>query len=480
MGRMGGLRRCALGGSWIAIAVIGCGSEPAQGQSTGTSEASTGAASDASASASTATEPDGMEATGSGSDPATSHATSAGGSSTGDAPVPATCGVLEGIPSEPAGHVAQIEALGDDVWLPLGPPAGDPEHGTARGRSWGGRALVLAPDLRGAFYTGEGIHAYVKPDGHGMDDVWFYDIHAHAWIAVHPGTNTVDFTQRVLDGELSIDENGQLQDGDGHPVPVHVLIHAWDFLTYDSATQRFAFIAGDGMGRYYMPGLEAIEEGLSMLEGQREGIDIPPMSPWFYSTEDCAFERYPITTPRPDVGSYSAFVHASATDQYVNAGAGGVAVFDRTSNEWTSVEDTGPRPTGYDHGVAYDEKRNRIYMGSGDGTTAPGVFIYDIQTATWTKPDSAGPAPATFRTNNASIFYDAVSDVVTVFHYSDGVHYTYDPEADSWASQDLPAEILVSGSHNAFYDPVLNTYFVYMAGDSADNGTMFAYRYRNP
>lgn len=467
--------------SLIGLFGAGCPTEPAGPEAGGTSSTS-GGPTDGASSANEVTTTDDGTTTDAGSGETSSEATTSdNGSSTGDPVAPETCGVLEGIPSDPGPQVAEIEALPDDEWLALGPPAGDPEFGTARGRSWGGRALVLAPDLRGAFFTGEGIHAFVKPDGYGMDDVWFYDIHAHAWIAVHPGNNTLDFNQRVLDGELSIDDNGQLQDGNGEPVPLHVLIHAWDFLTYDTATQRFAFIAGDGMGRYYMPGLEAIEEGLSMLEEQREGIEIPPMSPWFYSTEDCSWERYPIETARPDVGGYSAFVYASATDQYVNAGSGGVAVFDRTANTWTSVEDSGPRPTGYDHGVAYDDKRHRLYMGSGDGSTPPGVFIYDIESATWTKPDSTGPAPATFQTNAASIFYDSVSDVVTVFHYGDGVHYTYDPEGDAWTSQDLPAEVLdAAGSHNAFFDPVLNAYFVYAAGDSADDGTMFAYRYRNP
>jgi hypothetical protein len=399
--------------------------------------------------------------------------------STGDPVAPPTCGVLEGIPSEPGPHVAQIEALGEGEWLPLGPPAADPEHGVGFGRSWGGRAFALAPDLRGAFFTGEGVHAYVKPDGFAMDDVFFYDIHAHAWIAIHPGNEIATFNQRVADGDLSIDDNGQLEDEHGNPVPLHVLIHAWDFVTYDTASQRFAFIAGDGMGDYYMPGLETIQPGLDELYAQREGIEIPPMSPWFWSTADCVWEREPVATPAPDVGGFAAFVYASATDRYVYAGANGVATYDLATGAWTTVADTGPRPTGYDHGVAYDSMRDRLYMGSGDGTTAPGVFIYDIATATWTKPESSGPAPATFRTNEASIFYDSVSDLVTVFHYGERTQYTYDPAADTWTSQPIPDEVLDSiggASFNAFYDPVLDAYFVYAAGDSSPDGAMWAHR----
>jgi hypothetical protein len=409
--------------------------------------------------------------------------TAAADSSTGDTGMVPTCGPLAGIPSEPGPHVAEIEALADDTWLNLGPPAADPQFGLARGRSWGGRALVLASDLRGAFFTGEGVHAYVKPDGYGMDDVWFYDIHGHAWIAIHPGVDTVNFNQRVIDGDLSIDENGQLQDAEGHPVPLHVLIHAWDYLTYDTVSQRFAFVAGDGMGRYYMPGEAAIDAGLAMLEAQRAGIAIPSMSPWFYSVADCSFERYPIATPTPDVGGFAAFIYASATDEYVYAGAGGAAMFDRTSNAWTVVADTGPRPTGYDHGVAYDPVRHRLHMGSGDGTSVNGMFIYDIATSTWTNPASAGTVPSSFRTNDASVFYDDANDVVNVFHYVAQMHYTYDPDADAWTSRALPMEVLTSvgyPSFNAFYDPELNAYFVHAAGDSGDNGTMWVYRYATP
>jgi hypothetical protein len=73
--------------------------------------------------------------------------------------------------------------------------------------------------------------------------------------------------------------------------------------------------------------------------------------------------------------------------------------------------------------------------------------------------------------------------VVTVFHYVERTHYTYDPEADSWTSQAFPTEVAESvgyASFNAFYDPTLNAYFVYAAADSSDNGTMWAYRWRTP
>ena len=396
---------------------------------------------------------------------------------TGGPIVPPTCGALADVPGEPGPHIADIEALGDDEWIDLGPPAPDPEFGSARGRSWGGRAFVLAPELRGAFFTGEGVHAYVKPDGYGMDDYWFYDIQAHRWITIHPGNHIASFNQRVADGELYIDENGQLADEIGDPVPLHLLIHAWDFLTYDTQSHRFVFVAGDGMGDYYMPGLESVQEGLDDLWAQRAGIEVPSMSPWSYSVEDCRWERYPISTPTPfNQSNFSAFVYATADDRYVYAGAAGVATFDRASNEWAMVEDTGPRPTGIDHGVAYDSTRNRLYMSSDAGP----FHIYDIDSATWTTP--AG-APTQFGTNQASVFYDSANDVVTVFHYSSQTQYTYEPDSNQWTNQPLPASLyqqVGNPSFSAFYDPQTNAYYVFAAGDSMENGNMWAYRLASP
>ena len=121
------------------------------------------------------------------------------------AALPAREGPLSGLPSAPGTHLQKIAALGNDQWLRLETPAPDPKWGRARGRSWGGRALISAPDLGAAFFFGEGPHALVKPDGHIMDDLWAYDINANRWIAVYPGTDTTTFNQRVSAGQLVID-----------------------------------------------------------------------------------------------------------------------------------------------------------------------------------------------------------------------------------------------------------------------------------
>jgi len=86
-------------------------------------------------------------------------------------------GPLAGLPSAPGPTVEKLKALGDNAWLNLGAPAADPKWGKGRGRSWGCK-MPYAPDLGGAFLSGQGVHGYVAPDGR-YDDIFFYDLYAH-------------------------------------------------------------------------------------------------------------------------------------------------------------------------------------------------------------------------------------------------------------------------------------------------------------
>ena len=193
-------------------------------------------------------------------------------------------GPLAELPSKPGPHVEKIKAMGDNEWLNLGVPAADPKWGKARGSSWGAKALILAPDKRGAFLFGEGVHAYVKPDGNIMDDLWFYDINTHAWICLYPGMNTKTFTQRVKDQQLLIDENGQLIDKKRQPIPLHTLAHAWGYLTYDSDRKKFTFLSWNGTGnqipRYFLGGEMQMDEGLKLLEAPRPSASRRLGSTW--------------------------------------------------------------------------------------------------------------------------------------------------------------------------------------------------------
>jgi hypothetical protein len=144
-------------------------------------------------------------------------------------------GPLADLPSRAGPHVEKIKALGDNQWASLGRPAADPKWGIARGRSWGGRALTYAPGLGGAFFTGEGRHGYVKPDGYYMCDLWFYDANANRWICLYPGVHAET-------ARLKLDKHGFEVNQEGEHTPVGFLGHAYGSTTYDSDLKKFVVI----------------------------------------------------------------------------------------------------------------------------------------------------------------------------------------------------------------------------------------------
>ena len=151
-----------------------------------------------------------------------------------------TRGPIAELPSRPGAHVEKIKAMGDNEWLNLGSPAADPKWGKARGRSWSSN-MPFAPDLRGGFVFAEGVHAYTKPDGRYMNDVWFYDANAHRWVCLYPGIEVKTVATRIKDKELALDADGLLVESDGQPLPP-LLIHAYGYLGYDTDRRKFAFL----------------------------------------------------------------------------------------------------------------------------------------------------------------------------------------------------------------------------------------------
>jgi hypothetical protein len=392
-------------------------------------------------------------------------------------------GPLAELPSKPSAHIEKIKALGDNEWLNLGVPAADPKWGKARGSAWGAKALILAPDLRGAFLFGEGVHAYVKPDGHVMDDLWCYDINAHAWRCLYPGTNTKTFTQQVKEKELSIDDDGQLIDRDKQPIPVHTLIHAWGYLAYDSDQKKFAFHAGSGLNRYFLGGEKLMDEGVTLLEEQKKGKKKAVYSPWFYDVASGKFERSRTMNPMAiNAGGFPQFHYLPSKKQFFAVGSDTVAIFDPAKNQWIDAKPKGPAPKGYDACGCYDSKRNRIYRNDGDGSKDEGLMAYDIESNSWSHLKPKGTAPAPANTNAAFYEYDARLDIVVAIHFrgkTPGI-YVYNPKTNSWAE---PISFPAIGpkfqfAANTCYDRELNAYFCHVAGDSNDNGVIWVYRYK--
>jgi hypothetical protein len=393
-------------------------------------------------------------------------------------------GPLAELPSRPGAHLEKIKALGENQWLELGTPAADPKWGKARGSAWGAKALILAPELRGAFLFGEGVHAYVKPDGHIMDDLWFYDIHAHRWICLYPGTNTLTFNQRVKDRELLIDDDGLLRDRDGQAIPVHTIIHAWGNLTYDSDRQKFAFLAGNGLGRYYLGNEKQMDEGVKLLEAQQQGKSKTVFSPWYFDVASGKFERSAAANAtRVEAGGFPQLHYLPSQQRFIAVGSDTVAWFDPAKNEWTDAKPRGPMPKGYDGPGCFDSKRNRVYRNDGDGNEGKGLMAYDIQSNTWIELGPTGTPPEPMNTNGAFYNYDPALDVVVAIQMrgnTAGV-FTYNPKTNSWtAPLPFPADgPKFNFAANTCYDPELNAYFCHVAGDSSDNGVVWAYRYKS-
>lgn len=394
-------------------------------------------------------------------------------------------GPLAVLPSKPGPHIEKIKALGDNEWLPLGAPAADPKWGKARGCSWGAKALILAPDKRGAFLYGEGVHGFVKPDGHIMDDLWFYDLHAHAWICLYPGMDTKSFSRRVKDGELDIDEHGSLIDQERRPIPLHTLVHAWGYLTYDSDRSKFAFLGWKDhpLPRYYLGGEKLMDEGLKTLEARLKDKEPTVFSPWFYDVATGKFERTPAKNATAvDAGGFPQFHYLPSQKRFFAVGSETVAIFDSATNEWTDVKPQGPAPKGYDACGCYDSKRNRVYRNDGDNSADEGLMAYEIETNAWRHLKPTGAAPLAANTNAAFYEYDARHDVVVAMHFkgrSTGI-FVYDPKSNHWSDPlPIPAEVRKFGfAANTCYDRELNVYFMHVAGDSDDNGEIWAWRWR--
>lgn len=400
-------------------------------------------------------------------------------------------GPLTDLPTQPGPHVEKIKALGDNEWLHLGKPAADPRWGTARGRTWSCNQPA-APNLGGGFVFAEGVHAYVKPNGHYMNDLWFYDINAHRWVCVYPGIAVKKIAQRIKDNELTVNADGLLVEKDGQPLPP-LLIHAYGNLGYDPDRKKFTFF-GSQFGNYFTTGKGGVfEEANRLFQERRQGKKVPNYSPFFYDVPSGKFECFPVAAGPKGSGNFGAdnLVYVRSKKQFFFGGSHGVWFLDVDKRTWTDARPKGTPPTGIDHCAAYDAKRDRIYYYQRDGKTAADNFlIYDVKTNTWSKPRPQGTAPL-FCTAYESIYnYDSVNDRLVVIRLRSrekdepgqrrGV-YVYDPAANSWADPlPLPPEV-VKGIKNGsfgFYDPNLNAYFCYFAGDSNDDGSMWVYRWK--
>jgi hypothetical protein len=388
-------------------------------------------------------------------------------------------GPLAGLPGRPGPHLERIGALGDNAWLELGAPAPDPAWGRARGRSWN-TLMPLAPELGGAFLFGEGVHGYAKPDGHYMDDLWFYDLRGHRWICCYPGADT-----KTLDLKLNAD--GFEATAGEEPIPVATQVHGYQMNTYDSDRKRFMS----------MPNPHGYEK--KALPQRANWLKPAPADagPWFFETTTGRWNRTRTGTPAPPSGFGDTFHYLpSLKKAFFSHRSQDAWLYDPGANRWEKVAAQGtPPPFGIDAVSCLDSKRERIYIGGGSYPVAPegsrAFWVYDLRTNSWIDPAPQG-APCrgsnSFPTKNALMVYDPANDVVLLLfhsHHDDkpeklGI-YVFDPRANAWADEPLPVPEKLGRDRkpkNGFFDPAQNAIFIHSAGDSQDDGVIWVYRYR--
>jgi hypothetical protein len=392
---------------------------------------------------------------------------------------------LAGLPGEPGKHIEKIKALADNTWLDLGSPAADPKWGKGRGRSWSSR-MVYAPDLRAAFLFGEGVHAWWnKENNRYMDDLFVYDIMAHRWICAHPGTD-------VKSSKLKLDPNGFEVDENGRPVPVAQLGHCYEQLTYDTDLKRFMFMPGASQDWQSSPfGKRRLAWG---VKGQGLPTDC---SPWLYDVQSGRWDLRkveglaPAHSPTP-LGKTLVYVPTMKKAFYWNPPLQEAWLYDPDKNSWSQLKPKGlPAPISIDKVACLDPKRERIYLGGNKD-----LWCYDLKANAFIELKPKGSKPQTsdgyvygpYSTSRAVMNYDAANDVVVLFYHDNvgpniarkerGV-FVYDPNANAWGEAPLPVPGGFCKCPSSFYDPVLNAHFIHCAGDSADDGVMWVYRYKS-
>lgn len=385
-------------------------------------------------------------------------------------------GPLAALPSKPGPHLEKIRALGDDSWLDLGQAAPDPKWGHGRGRSWCAQ-MDYAPDLRGAFHTGEGVHAFVKPDGYYMDDIYFYDLNAHAWICIYPGTKAGD------DQGLKLNDAGFFVNEAGDLVMVAQLAHHYGGTTYDSDRKKLVVMTNQFIRNWWAPSkLRQIEKLVPEARAKQTGKSF---SPWYWNTVTGKFEREPAqgASEKDLQGHGCVTVYLPGLKKLFFRGANGANwLYDPEKKAWTKAAAGPAANTGHDMAACYDSKRQRVYLPTGmDKGVTPGWYAYEAGANSWVDLQPKGGGKST-DVNHSCVTYDAANDVV-VLAYPRGESrglFIYDPAANAWLNEKpkAPADGWGKRSVSAFYDPDSNVHYYYDAGDSSTRGTFRAYRYK--
>lgn len=383
---------------------------------------------------------------------------------------------LANLPSSPGETVAQIESMQDNSWLILGMPAADSVWGRARGRAYSPR-MVYAADKKGVFLCGTGPHAYIKPDKHLMDDLWFYDIHAHKWICLYPGSGTPNAQNPLA---LKLDMNGLEVDSTGNAIPVSYLSHGYCNMTYNPDSSYYTI-----MFTHSPWWCGALPQRIGWLgndtcNGYNVGSEIPqPKHVLSWDVNNGKWIRRFHAGAGPSSRVEGVVEYLPTIKKLLYKWGRETWLYDYAANSWTKSTAVFPH-SGYDYHGCYDSKRNRVFVAK-DSL----LWYYDVASDNWITLTAAN-RPNLGASTKAHLNYDSVNDkiiaIITAATSSTTGVYVYDIESNGWEKVAEKFTYTKSGSSydqfNGCYVPDLNIHLVFGANDGGDNGWMFAYRYK--
>lgn len=388
---------------------------------------------------------------------------------------------LASLPSASGEHIARIQALAAGQWLELDTPAEDPKWGAARGRAWGPR-MAYAADLGGAFYCGTGVHGFVKPDGHYMDDLWFFDIRGNRWICLYPGASKQT--------QLKLDKHGFEVLPSGEHNPVSYLSHAYYNITYDDTARKFMLIYTDCP--WWSKGVPQRADWLDIPIAKRGNVfatgnlnrDI--RHPVFWDVAKAQWQRRFVPGEAGPRGNRCLGVleYVPSLKQTLFLWRGKVGYYDHFENSWRDADAPASPISGYDLAGALDTRRNQLWVGKGNAFAA-----YDLEENTWSDSTATRPPVSIPGAHSGTLTYDAAADALLYCRYkrrSDetirlGI-YVFDLATRRWSEKpivvpELPKHLTMA----AFYDAQLNAHFLYIAGDSrSKDARMLVYRHALP
>ncbi len=403
-------------------------------------------------------------------------------------------GPLANLPSAPGEHVQKILAMGDRSWLNLGAPAPDPKWGAAPGRAYTNK-MTWAPGLVGGFLQGEGVHG-ASGDGprKGLynDDVFFYDLLAHRYVCVYPGSKLAGL-------KLKVDANGFTADADdGQNYPYAIAVHGYECQSYNPTTGEFMTLyTGSPYGKKVSKQLPV--QGKASLRGRSAG-----QHPYFYSTRTGRWERRKTEGPGPSTHFCKTlrYIPGIGKTLYFSRRSGVMWFYDHKANAWESVKPEGEWPkAGLEGTTAYDTKRERLYIFNSGSEFVPAIYdvktntILDAKARNQPYPESNGyeKGKRVLGSTSSNAHYDPVADVVVMrLRIKKGtgdprnIRSTtmglaiYRPETNEWETEFVPLDEAArrGGSWNSCYSPELNAHVFHIAGDSRTNGEIVLYRHK--